>query len=169
MYTEKKKRANGIQQRVRWYCGMCEAERNPSFQKNRDLFLARRWDEVVLRSRLRELMPAELVAEYDAEMKRRIAARRARRRLECRLWQKYGMTVADFERMKSEQDGSCAICGQPLGDDIAVDHDHGTGKVRGLLHRGCNTGIGMLGEDPDVLEGAIVYLLQHGSPATRAC
>jgi hypothetical protein len=114
-------------------------------------------------------MPAELVAEYDAEMKRRRAARNAGKRLEGRLRQKYGMTVADFERMKSEQDGICAICGQPLGDDIAIDHDHGTGKVRGLLHRGCNTGIGLLREDPDVLEGAIAYLLRHGSPATRAC
>lgn len=168
MYAEKRKRGGKVQERVRWCCRLCESERSPGFRKNRELFLARRWDEVVLRPRLRELMPADLVAEYDAEMKRRLVARKGKRSREKQLQRKYGMTPADLERMMAEQGGACAICGRPLGEDIAVDHDHETGKVRGLLHRLCNSGIGMLGEDPAVLSSAIGYLLLHGSPATRA-
>jgi hypothetical protein len=61
------------------------------------------------------------------------------------------------------QKGCCAICGvhqneRSDGKDLAVDHDHETGEVRGLLCTNCNTGIGQLQEDPEVLLKAIEYL-----------
>jgi hypothetical protein len=60
-------------------------------------------------------------------------------------YRKYGITLADYERIALEQNGLCALCGQAetglqLGRPIrlAVDHDHTTGRVRGLLCRRCN-------------------------------
>ena len=56
----------------------------------------------------------------------------------------YGITIEDYDRMYEEQGGRCAICrtDQPggAGERFSVDHDHETGKVRGLLCNNCNTG-----------------------------
>lgn len=46
----------------------------------------------------------------------------------------------------AEQDGNCAVCGMPItaGDPAVGDHDHGSGKMRGVLHRSCNSMLGKL-------------------------
>ena len=80
------------------------------------------------------------------------------------LAHKYGITVADYKSLFAKQESRCAICGRDFGSLRAkeltafVDHDHRTGRVRGLLCRNCNTGLGFLGDDADVLERAISYL-----------
>jgi hypothetical protein len=78
---------------------------------------------------------------------------------------KYGITLNDYRRMEKDQGGVCAICGQPETGErngkprfLAVDHDHDTGKVRGLLCGKCNPGIGYFDHDADLLECAIAYL-----------
>ncbi len=82
---------------------------------------------------------------------------------------KYNMTVEQYDSMLSAQEGVCAICSRPplAGEWLCVDHDHSccvyNGKScgecnRGLLCRGCNTGIGALREDPRILLAAIEYL-----------
>lgn len=73
---------------------------------------------------------------------------------------KYGLTLEAFRLLLSGQGGVCAICLKPCmtGQRLAVDHDHVTGVVRGLLCRKCNIGIGHFGEDPAVLLRAIEYL-----------
>jgi hypothetical protein len=82
----------------------------------------------------------------------------------------YGVDQADFNEMFAAQGGMCAICGtdQPSGDGrIAqwnIDHDHSTGKVRGILCSQCNIGIGQLRDDPDLLRRAIAYLERGGTP-----
>lgn len=79
---------------------------------------------------------------------------------------KYGLTPEDYERMNVEQAGRCAICGGTSARSdsqagLVVDHDHKTGKVRQLLCNLCNTGIGQLREDPEILTAAIEYLKKH--------
>lgn len=76
------------------------------------------------------------------------------------LYQQYGLTTADYQHLLSQQDGVCAICARecPTGRNLAVDHDHATGHVRGLLCVRCNAGMGMLRDDPALLQGAITYL-----------
>lgn len=71
----------------------------------------------------------------------------------------YGITPEQYEAMLAEQGGVCAICRRKdKGRNLAVDHDHETGQVRGLLCQACNRAIGQLGEDPDRLDTAVSYL-----------
>lgn len=85
-----------------------------------------------------------------------------------RYWlRQYGLTVDQYEQMLTDQGGVCAICHKPerfvdprSGEPrrLAVDHDHETGKVRGLLCGRCNRAIGHLGHDPESLARAADYL-----------
>ena len=59
--------------------------------------------------------------------------------------------------MVLDQDGGCKICGTKESK-LYVDHDHGTGKVRGLLCHCCNAGIGLLKDSPDIMQKAIQYV-----------
>jgi hypothetical protein len=76
----------------------------------------------------------------------------------------YGVTLADYNRMKAAQGGKCGICGtsEPGGrGDFHVDHCHHSGAVRGLLCHACNVGIGNMRDSPDLLEAAAAYLRFH--------
>lgn len=72
----------------------------------------------------------------------------------------YGMTPAEYAALLHEQSGVCAICGRPPedGKSLCVDHDHGTGRVRGLLCKPCNLVIGNAQDCPKRLQSAIEYL-----------
>ena len=71
----------------------------------------------------------------------------------------YGITPEQWDRMYEAQDGQCLICGtSPARKRLHVDHDHETGRVRGLLCSGCNSGIAHLRHDPQLLSKAIAYL-----------
>ena len=76
---------------------------------------------------------------------------------------RYGLSTADYDALLAKQGGGCAICGamKPGRDDrqhLYIDHDHETGRVRGLLCSTCNTGLGMFAEDVDRMRVAIAYL-----------
>jgi hypothetical protein len=77
-----------------------------------------------------------------------------------RLRRKYGITSEQYAAMLSTQDSKCAICrGLPAkGECFVVDHDHATGKARGLLCRKCNSGIGLLNDDLLLVLRAASYL-----------
>ncbi|WP_344447709.1 endonuclease domain-containing protein [Kitasatospora nipponensis] len=63
--------------------------------------------------------------------------------------------------MLADQGSCCAVCGLLAGDRaLQVDHCHTTGRVRGLLCRKCNSGIGMLGDSPEGVQRALSYLLR---------
>lgn len=75
------------------------------------------------------------------------------------LWRRYRITEADYDAMVDEQGGVCAICGSD--DPQCVDHDHGTGKVRGVLCQGCNGALGYV-ENQRWLDSASQYLTDRG-------
>lgn len=84
----------------------------------------------------------------------------------------FGLSLAEYGEMILAQDGKCAICNRPemqmrngKRKSLAVDHDHATGKIRGLLCSDCNTGIGKLQDDRDVLLAAVRYLDSHSEDA----
>ena len=81
---------------------------------------------------------------------------------ELHLKRHYGLTTHEFNRLNDLQKGCCAICGKEnwtqKSGRLCVDHDHDTGKVRGLLCQQCNVGLGSFEDSPSFLEGAIAYL-----------
>ena len=77
------------------------------------------------------------------------------------LKRRYGITLDQWNEMFSEQGGCCAICNKhqsELKKNLAVDHNHTTGEIRKLLCSNCNTAIGLLNEDTELLLNAIEYL-----------
>ncbi len=86
------------------------------------------------------------------------------------LKRRFGITQKQYQDMLAVQGGVCAICNKPeTGMDskrktviaLSVDHDHTTGSIRALLCGDCNRGLGLFGEDPDLLERAAEYLRKH--------
>jgi hypothetical protein len=99
--------------------------------------------------------------QLDARRESVNTSRRGERNRKGNLFRRFGITEVDYLRMFDEQGGCCAICGTSTPGTsgvFAVDHDHSTGRVRGLLCRGCNIGIGNLGDDAERLESAVRYL-----------
>lgn len=80
-----------------------------------------------------------------------------------RIRRVFGLTPQQLNQMKVDQQGLCAICFQPepLKRSLAIDHDHVTGKVRGLLCTRCNTALGMIQEDVEILINMTAYIDQH--------
>ena len=70
-----------------------------------------------------------------------------------------GLSEEEFNLLLQKGDGCCWTCG---GDNsqqrLEIDHDHATGWIRGLLCRGCNSGLGQLGDDPERVEAAAKFI-----------
>jgi hypothetical protein len=100
------------------------------------------------------------VTEY-----RRTTAKECKNCMHKRKWLKrtYGITQQEYDGMMLDQAGKCDICKCDLkeGRTTHVDHDHNTGKIRGLLCRNCNFAIGLLNDSLDSLKNAIAYLIKH--------
>jgi len=77
------------------------------------------------------------------------------------LARKYGLTPEGYSELLATQNGVCAICGKtPNSKNLCVDHDHNTGKIRGLLCDRCNTVLGQVQDSLDILAKAMEYLRQ---------
>lgn len=70
----------------------------------------------------------------------------------------YGISTEQYEQLKRNQNGKCAICGGDPTSTLHVDHCHMTGAIRGLLCNTCNSGLGKLKDSTDLLQKAIKYL-----------
>lgn len=91
------------------------------------------------------------------------------RRTSTYRWQgrktKYGITPEDYDRMLDDQNNVCKICQQPETKvrrgkkmNLSIDHDHVSGKIRGLLCSNCNRGLGMFKDNQVSLRAAAEYL-----------
>lgn len=83
---------------------------------------------------------------------------------------RYGLSVDGYNAMLAAQNGLCAICYEPETAMragrlvlLAVDHDHRTGRIRGLLCNHCNRALGAVRDKVDVLQKAIDYLQRHAT------
>ena len=83
------------------------------------------------------------------------------------LTHKYDLTLAAYDDLVAQQGGVCAVCLKPetakdnkngVVRRLSVDHDHVSGKVRGLLCAKCNAGLGHFDDQPTLLESAAHYL-----------
>lgn len=103
------------------------------------------------------------VADWKRRNPEKVAAARERERAKAPAAarrRKYGVTEEVFAELLATQAGRCAICDTttPGGRGWAVDHHHGSGRVRGILCPNCNAGLGMFRDDPGVLRQAADYL-----------
>lgn len=76
----------------------------------------------------------------------------------------YGLSVAEFSALLEQQGHVCASCRGPFPKDTKhqhIDHDHATGKVRGVLCRDCNLALGNVKDSVERLEALIAYLRCH--------
>ena len=74
---------------------------------------------------------------------------------------RYGVPYAVFLEKIKEQNGKCGICKNGIQENATLDHCHKTGKMRGLLCRACNRGLGMFGDSLPVLKEAIEYVRRY--------
>lgn len=125
---------------------------------------SRRQEQAIENLSTRKLSPLEQVALHDLDLSQQMA---------YNVLNKYGLTVKQYARLLEDQNGRCRICQTgirgryttPRGGirlRACVDHDHGSGLIRGLLCHKCNVGIGLFGESIRNLASAIVYLEDHG-------
>jgi hypothetical protein len=76
---------------------------------------------------------------------------------------RYGLDAAAFDALLRRQRNRCAICRSSSPD--SVDHCHRTGRIRGILCRTCNAGLGHFRDDPERLRAAAQYLIATAAPA----
>lgn len=145
-----KNRAKRCASARRWYA----ENREQALEKDRQRYAANpeKYREL---ARQHRLLSPEKVRESDQRWK---SANPAKRR-EYKLRRKYGISEADFQRLLAKQKGLCAVCESAPGTD--VDHNHVTGKVRGILCPKCNKALGLFKDSSFVLAKAIFYLNGH--------
>ncbi len=76
----------------------------------------------------------------------------------------YNTTIEEVHQIFENQHGLCAICGITIIEQSRschVDHNHLTGKIRGLLCHNCNHGLGQFKENIKILKTAIEYVVKH--------
>jgi hypothetical protein len=162
--------AKGTRDGLRGECKSCFAARAKVwYAKNRERAIenVKAWQRA---------NPERVQATRKAVRERRKAQDR-----EAHLQRTFGIDTAEYEALLRAQGGRCRICGRlpRKGSALHVDHDHATGKVRGLLCFRCNGGLGQFGDDPNQLAVAIEYLageleatptrrLLHGMTIARA-
>jgi len=76
---------------------------------------------------------------------------------------RHGITEEEFWSLYEEQDGTCPVCDRAIeAKGSAIDHNHETGDVRGILCKNCNRALGLLGDSPETMARAESYLLEKG-------
>ena len=142
-------------------CKKCfDARRRRWYEKNRDREIAR----------VRSWQRAN--PERVKAWARKSRDKRLKKLREIHLRNKFGLTPLEYDALLNVQGGVCALCEQPPtpGISLHVDHDHGTGEIRGLLCVRCNNALGLFREDPDLLRRAARYVTadaNHRSQRSR--
>jgi len=102
-----------------------------------------------------------LKAKENYQLKKDEYAKRAWKNY---LWRTYSLSEEDYEEILVSQDYACKICSRSLEERrttrrlVHIDHDHKTGRIRGILCSYCNKGIGCFLDSPSLLRAAAAYL-----------
>jgi len=99
--------------------------------------------------------------EKDPEYLKKHHLKYGKKQRDYYLRKTYGITSEEYNVLFDKQKGRCAICDRPqseLKHSLAVDHNHTTGELRGLLCSSCNTAIGSLRESTELFASALIYL-----------
>ncbi len=114
--------------------------------------------------RIREMNPEE-VAKYQKVYRETNAETLRAYGIARHYRDNYGMTIEQRDEMLVSQGGACAICSVQIAFDknrsAHVDHCHATGKVRAILCKDCNPGLGWFRDSPELLRAAAAYIEKH--------
>jgi hypothetical protein len=144
-------KATGMRDGYRGECKEC------SRAIRRDYYLRNRKSSIERVKKWRQDNP-ERYRAYRRQYRELHGERKRRADRNGHLKRKYGLSIDDFEFLVHAQGGRCAICGKRDGTELHVDHDHKTGRVRGLLCGSCNRAMGLFHEDPNRFRSAELYL-----------
>jgi hypothetical protein len=107
-------------------------------------------------------VPLKDKAAYNEYHRKYYKERRTTERRAYNLKKRYGLEADDYEMMMTAQGSVCALCfrNPHKKRPLHVDHDHGTGQVRGLLCASCNTTLGKIAAMPGGMTGISHYLMR---------
>lgn len=171
-----------VKDRPRSYCRVCHsaANENPDLRTEKRCACCKQMKPVSEFNRLRKrFQPYCRPCGHAIVEARRVERRKTGEATEdyrlyywkkkkwIKLKSKYGCERATYEALYEQQGGVCAICLQPETQTykgtlikLALDHDHGTGEIRGLLCKSCNLAIGKFKENVEIVRRAVDYLLK---------
>lgn len=129
----------------------------PATEAQKARFRERYASDPELRERIKRRERERYAIDPEFRERRKAYARKHQRRHDLR--RKYGISEEQFEEMLRRQGGRCAVCDR--GEKLHVDHDHITGRVRGLLCGKCNRALGLLADDPERITALAEYAAQH--------
>jgi hypothetical protein len=102
----------------------------------------------------------EKARQYQASYKKRHPERIVEQSRKDAL-RDVGWTWELYQEIFSQQKGLCGICGRSVTGSLSADHDHLMCKRRGLLCQPCNLAIGLLQDNPEVVDAAAAYLRKY--------
>lgn len=132
------------------------------------VFTPKRWGTKYCSAKCRRKHGAKKMEAWRKTDRKQNPEKWSKKQRVTSLKRNYNMTIEDYDALAAEQNGLCPVCSGLLpviekenGKHPPVDHDHKTGKPRGILHNRCNRAIGLLNDDPNLCRKAAEYLEHH--------
>lgn len=133
-------------------------EENPNYYKNYKYDLSQdQVDKYKEKAKLYYQKNKDNIKKYQSSYRKTDAAKNSK------LKSRYGITLEQYNQILINQGNKCPICSCQFSSTEYyrrpnIDHCHRTDKIRGILCHKCNTGIGLLNDNPKLLQNAIKYL-----------
>lgn len=128
-------------------------KKNPGYSQKS---YGRTREKQLAQGRARYQKNREKVAQYWKEFRKKFPEKGR----DWQLRRDYGITLKDYNEMLRLQNNSCKLCEVSPIKKPAVDHNHTTGKVRGIVCQGCNIVIGFFESRPQAVDNVKQYLME---------
>lgn len=148
-------------------CHECNRKQCEKFRKENPEIIKKTKDTWYLKNRDKILIRVKKYAEKNRpkilEDKKNYYRKTIQERKDYDLRKAFGITLDEYNNILKIQNDVCAICRLKCksGHRLAVDHNHTTGKIRGLLCSNCNRGLGYFKENIENLKEGIKYIKKH--------
>jgi hypothetical protein len=120
-----------------------QTHKSTSLLKDKERYEGKK-DEITAKRRADYIKLSEDEKEALFKTQKQYRQAHPERQRDYRLQARYGISLDDYNRLRSVQNNRCLLCSRVFEKSPDVDHDHKTGRIRGLLCRKCNTLIGLL-------------------------
>lgn len=134
---------------LRYSCKVCSRTRGLNYYYSNSDKFSERYKKMTSEQKIKRKVSSKIWYESNSD---KVKANHYKK--------KFGISLEEYNEMYSSQGGVCAICSLKEDKQLAVDHDHITGKVRGLLCFRCNSSIGKFEDSSELLRKAANYLMR---------